>query len=380
MEKQYNYDRFFLGIFTNRRIPFNLWIGIYFLVTFFIPEILFHELLIGVSWTNIFFMSNELLSKFPAWFATPFEHVDWLNVSYLIGGAIALLLSKGLYERACDLREEIFEQYQGHPEEERESVEAEINNSLKLCFKTIPKILTLIVVIFLPVIYYYTLIQPFLLIDPQKTLIFSIEAVFKMEFIIFVLGYIFSITLSFGFYLRKLSNKVLRINVFHPDRVGGLRQFGTATIYNLIIWSTISSLGVIITGLNIATASLTNYYIFNAVFFGALLIGSLLIFILPIHHIHHLMAEKKKEMLQKLATLFEQNFRRFKPKKEYEEKDEDYEQLLLRLNAISWQTYYNDLKVIHEWPWDTSILARFYFALLIPIVAALLNSLVMMPF
>jgi hypothetical protein len=92
------------------------------------------------------------------------------------------------------------------------------------------------------------------------------------------------------------------------------------------------------------------------------------------------MTEQKDTKLQDLATRFTAAFNRSELKEHYSAEDMEYSQLLVRLNAMSWQSYYNELKNMKEWPWDTNILAKFYFTLLIPVVVTFLSSFVMQSF
>ncbi len=377
MVKKYNYDNFLLGFFTGHRIPYNLWICIFFVVTFFIPEILFHEFLFGVSWTNIFYPSENLLTLSNYWFEVKVAHIDLLNISYVIGASITLILCKGLYEKACNLRDDVLGQYPDESQQQKEDAKAEINRRLKLCFKTIPLIFIVAVVIILPFIYWFTLIQDKFVNYPGETIILTkltIEAIFKMEFIAAILAYLFATTLCFGFYIRNVASKVVGINVFHPDQVGGFKEFGNATIRNLLIWTVVSSAAAIVTLSNLFMSFSMVYYIFNFVFFGLLLIVTAMFFLIPLYTIHKLIKIEKRKKLRDLANHFEITIRQFQPKKFYEADPKKFNELLLRLDAITWQTYYNTTKKMREWPWDPNILYKFYFSLITPIVMALVNT------
>ena len=56
-----------------------------------------------------------------------------------------------------------------------------------------------------------------------------------------------------------------------------------------------------------------------------------------------------------------------------EPEEKELKLFLNRMNVLTWQKYYENAAAMREWPWDTDIITKFYFSLMIPIIVVILN-------
>lgn len=374
----YNYKYFLFRIFTNRRIPFPIYILILYLIIFMIPMILFYQFWIGVNWTNFFYLNVDYLYYLPEWWTNLNPHIDWSNILFVVGGFITISLSKGLYEKAYDLKTFMLKSYKN--KENIHALEEKIDKRLNSCFRKKPLTLFILIVISIPILWFYLFCYDVFLINPEKTVVMWVVTGYALVLEYGLIVIMMSITLDFGLYIRSLSKMHIEVNVYHPDRVGGLKIFGIATIRNLIIWTVAASFIIFVATGYIATSTLAFFYLYQlAVLIVAILI-SIFIFFIPLYTIHKLIIEEKKGVLQKNAELFRDAYKEIRALNINSSNKRGEEDLLLRLNVLTLQNYYNNIKLMRDWPWDTNILYKFSFSLLIPVIVAILNIFVMQVF
>ncbi|MHA1264537.1 MAG: hypothetical protein ACTSRS_04800 [Candidatus Helarchaeota archaeon] len=404
---QINYQNFYFGILTNRKIPFSFMVVLFIVVVFIIPEIIFFEGIYRVSWTNLFWIEQNYINYFPDWWSVKVPHADLLNTIFIVGSMITIILSKGLYDKAWRLKEKIVKQAEKSKQEEYRK---QLDKQLGKCFKKWPWYLIIFELSALPILNFFMLNYGKFLIDPEKTLMMSIESTYSLEIQFFGLAFMVAITFGFGSFLRKASTLIEKkqVNVFHPDRVGGFRIFGEATLRNLVIW-TMTYLFIVIVGsenmISIGTAKTTiqlSFYIWNLFLISAGLIVSIIIFLNPLRAVRRIIREVKGMEMDDLIKRYKSNyiplleregdpyniaagkestFLKGEPifvraKVRYPTEAE-YRELVRHLNVLTWQHYYYNTCAMRDWPWDTSILIKFYFSLLIPIIVTILNVVVM---
>jgi hypothetical protein len=405
--QQIDYKNYFFGRFAEK-IPFSVFTVLFIFLVFILPEIIFFEVIYGVSWTNLFWVDQAYINYFPEWWSVQVPHIDLLNILFIFGASITIYLSKGLYNKAYRLKESILKQNYEKGTESYKNCEEDLDKDMWRRFKKWPWILIIIQLIALPFLNFFMLNYAKFLIDPEKTLWMSIESTYSLEFQFFGLAFMVAITFGFGSYLKTASSKIKKekVNVFHPDRVGGFRGFGEATLRNLFIW-TVTYLVIVFVAMenmisiDVETTVQLSFYIWNIFLVTAGLIVSVLIFLNPLRAVRSIIREVKKTEMADLIARFKENYkpileragdpykiaegrkasflegtpfkRGTKVKKPTEE---EYKALVRHLNVITWQNYYRNAKDMRDWPWDASIIVKFYFSLIIPILITVLNILV----
>lgn len=225
----------------------------------------------------------------------------------------------------------------------------------------------------------YTLI--FMLPDQRKLIIWQTANEFSFWFVIFFWAlYVFSVSLvvfraavTIVWFNRLFRNFDVDVKVLHPDNAGGLGPLGRFSMALVVVIAVVVTSSVVgdlsealITGkafIDIITRpySLAIYVVYT--------IGSPLLFFAPLSVAHNAMRKAKEEFIAKISNQFDVELARIET-----QLTGDETQLKKGLSKLE------ELQKLHAlasrfpvWPYNTGSLARFFGAIVSPILISLLS-------
>ena len=168
------------------------------------------------------------------------------------------------------------------------------------------------------------------------------------------------------FYMRRLSDEFdLNVQPLHPDRSGGLKPLGDLSFS---VDSVLLSVGVWLSvGLFTAAPSVMWVVYSGIVVYMAL---ATLLFFYPLHKVHHLMSEKKIDLLDRLSRKTNSYYESIYNDVLDEDRDVDPEKLR-KLNDL--EELYRKASDMPVWPFDKETLTKFISTVGFPLSMAIAN-------
>ncbi|MHA1265235.1 MAG: hypothetical protein ACTSRS_08395 [Candidatus Helarchaeota archaeon] len=394
-KKIINYDNFLLSLFTNRKIPYLIWIILLFLGLYVIPRILYFEFVLNISWTNFFYINYEYMAVFPMYFTISDPHVDVINVFAVIIGIPALFSLKLLYNSVLEISDffvdnietkDLEEQYLWDGKDETEKFNKKLaerkaetrqlfDQWIHLIFKKLPKIAIIGGLIFIPLLTIFFWDWSKFFIDFYLTILLEIPTLMGFCFFFILLAITIIVIIGCVIIIVKSTKIDLFLNILHPDKCAGLKKVERFTLKYLYIWTLISFSYILIASTNVfleSTQSYLSLWLFLAI--GAIAF-SVFIFFTPLFYVHKMILREKAQDLAWISSHFDQ--KQINALSTLNSDEIAVNTLLSRINILTWLDFYATTRSIREWPWDTSIIYKVIFSLGIPIITIVVQMLIL---
>ncbi len=371
MEKteEVDYSRFLFRFLINKKIPYWVMVIIFVSIIFLIPRIILMQFGVGISWTNIFYYSDDVKP-----FGLEQSGLDYINLFGMIGITIFIIYKKAVYEQFEKLQNYIYDN--AETDEGKASVQM-IKQKGKTGLDYIP-LFSMALMIFI-----YPLVDFFIFFHgkyeasmaPNK-LLFYIQHYYGVAFLYAFFICMLVMTFALSYLIYELSKVDVKHYVMHEDGAAGLKIFGETAIKNILSWTVLA----IIILLNFSLLAMNTTDVSQIVFYYTIIVGTLLItlimYIVPISGAHSRLVNEKYQALEEIEDDFKMLMEMIEANVDQGAPNADPADLLPRLDFIVRSNYFSNIISLNEWPVDNRIVIKTAIAIIIPIIISVISFLI----
>jgi len=377
--KDEEYSNFLFKFLLNKKISYEVLVVIFICAIFLIPKILFFELGLGLSWTNIFFISNEFINQFPVFWGSITPQPDYFNILGILGITIFLIFNKRVYEQLYQTKWYVIENREGEQTEKMKVFESRMRLGLKI----IPLLFMILLIIGIPLLdfFVFSYSKYIASVNPNK-LFFYIQNYYGLSFFYAFFICMLILTFATSSLIYRLTRINLKPNVMDPDGAAGLQIFGRIALKNILGWMVLAIIIIFNTMLLAMTRTETTRLVLDFIIIGGTLLITLIMFLIPLRGAHDRLLKEKYEALDAIDEDFLILLSVLRGEAQEIETPlkntgkVGVADLLPRLDFIVRSNYYSHVLNLKEWPINSNILVKTIIAILTPIIFSIVGYLI----